>query len=100
MLAKGADGFKSYVDKLDNRRVKWSGTVTETRKWHEDDYVPAAGMLVDTDGKPGPDVFVNISVDTADKLKPGAAVTFTATLLGSTEDKGRLLIKLEAEKVQ
>ena len=34
------------------RDAVWTGTVVETRKWHEDDFVPAAGMLVDADGKP------------------------------------------------
>ena len=50
-LAKGADNFKTYIGGLDNKLVKWAGTIVETRKWHEDDFVPAAGMLVDADGK-------------------------------------------------
>ncbi|MEQ8507113.1 MAG: hypothetical protein RIB80_17465 [Rhodospirillales bacterium] len=97
-LAKGSETFRSYIKGLDNKLVKWSGTVAETRKWHEDDYVPAAGMLVDADGKPGADLFVNIGVDDLDTVKAGSKVTFTARLLDSVDEKGTPLIKLQVEK--
>ncbi|MAO55894.1 MAG: hypothetical protein CMM61_09360 [Rhodospirillaceae bacterium] len=98
-LAKGADSFKTYIGGLDNKLVKWAGTVVETRKWHEDDFVPAAGMLVDADGKPGPDLFVTISVDDLEKVKTGAKVDFTAKLLGAADEKGVSVIKLEADTI-
>ncbi|MAN79378.1 MAG: hypothetical protein CMF64_03175, partial [Magnetovibrio sp.] len=97
-LAKGADSFKAYVKGLDNKLVKWSGTVTETRKWHEDDYAPAAGMLVDMDGAPGPELFVNIGVDDLETAKTGAKVSFTARLIESVDEKGKLLIKMKVEE--
>jgi hypothetical protein len=99
-LAKGAASFKSYIGGLDNKLVKWSGTVVETRKWHEDDYVPAAGMLVDADGTPGPELFANISVDDLDKVKAGSKVTFIGRLMDSADEKGKLLIKLKVEEFQ
>lgn len=98
-LAKGADSFKAYVRSLDNKMVKWTGTVVETRKWHEDDFVPAAGMLIDADGKPGPDLFVTIRVDDLEKVKTGAKVDFTATLLEAVDEKGTAVIKLEADAI-
>ena len=98
-LAKGADSFKAYVSGLDNKFVKWTGTVVETRKWHEDDFVPAAGMLVDADDKPGPDLFVTISVDDLEKVQTGGKVDFTAKLLGVADEKGTAVIKLEADTI-
>lgn len=97
-LTKGADSFKAYVKGLDNKLVKWAGTVTETRKWHEDDYAPAAGMLVDMDGAPGPELFVNIGVDDLEIAKTGAKVSFTARLIDSVDEKGKLLIKMKVEE--
>ena len=97
-LAKGADSFKAYVKGLDNKLVKWTGTVTETRKWHEDDYAPAAGMLVDMDGAPGPELFVNIGVDNLETAKTGAKVSFTARLMEGIDEKGKLLIKMKVEE--
>lgn len=97
-LAKGADSFKTYVKGLDNKLVKWTGTVTETRRWHEDDYAPAAGMLVDMDGAPGPELFVNIGVDNLEIAKTGAKVSFTARLMEGIDEKGKLLIKMKVEE--
>ncbi|PIW26315.1 MAG: hypothetical protein COW30_15750 [Rhodospirillales bacterium CG15_BIG_FIL_POST_REV_8_21_14_020_66_15] len=97
-LAKGGDSFKGYLKGLDNKLVKWSGAVTETRKWHEDDYAPAAGMLVDMDGTPGPELFVNIGVDDLKTIKAGSKVTFTALLTDSADEQGKALIKLKVEK--
>lgn len=100
-LAKGdADAFKGYVSGLDNKIVKWTGTVTEARKWHEDDYVPAAAVLVDADDKPGPDLYVKISVDDLERAAKGAKVTVTGKLSGASVDQGRLLIVLDGAKVQ
>lgn len=97
-LAKGPESFKAFVNGLDNKRIRWTGTVVEARKWEEDDYVPAAGILIDADGQPPADLFATIDLDDLPSMTPGRKVTFTARLTDSIDEKGKLLIKLTAEK--
>ena len=56
-------------------------------------------MLVDADDKPGPDLFVTISVDDLEKVQTGGKVDFTAKLLGVADEKGTAVIKLEADTI-
>jgi len=100
-LAKGPDAFAAYVKALPNRLVQWKGTVVELRRWHEDDYVEAAGVLLDLDGKAGADAFMVISVGDADRLQAvGTPVTFLAGLVGTRKEKGRPILDLEARTVK
>jgi hypothetical protein len=55
-------------------------------------------MLVDMDGAPGPELFVNIGVDNLETAKTGAKVSFTARLMESIDEKGKLLIKMKVEE--
>ena len=83
---------------LDNRKIKWTGKVVETRQWHEDDYVPAAGMLVDLDGTPGPDAMVKISEADFARMKAGMDATFVAYINGIVDEAGKPILKLKADK--
>lgn len=98
-LAKGEDAFNAYLKALPNRKVNWSGTVVEVRYWNEDDYMRAAGVMVDADGKPGADAFVHLRVGDAERLKAGARVGFVAVITGIQREDGRLIVELQAETV-
>lgn len=99
-LAKGQDSFTAYLKTLPNRKIDWSGTVVEVRRWYEDDYMKAAGVVVDLDGKAGGDAFVHIKIGDADRLKAGARFGFIAEITGAQREDGRLVVELHAKSLK
>jgi len=99
-LGKGDDSFRAYLKTLSNRKIDWSGTVVQVRRWFEDDYMKAAGVTVDLDGKDGVDAFVHITVGDADRLKAGARVGFVAEITGSRIESERLVVELHAQSLK
>ncbi|MGH6661078.1 MAG: hypothetical protein ACREB6_06040 [Rhodospirillales bacterium] len=99
-LGKGDDSFTAYLKTLSNRKIDWSGTVVEVRRWFEDDYMKAAGATVDLDGKAGADAFVHIKIGDADRLKAGARFGFVAHITGFRREDERLVIELQADSLK
>lgn len=99
-LGKGEDSFTAYLKTLSNRKIDWSGAVVEVQRWNEDDYMKAAGVMVDVDGKAGADAFVHIKVGDADRLRAGARFGFVANITGSRREDGRLVIELQADSLK
>ena len=99
-LQKGQGPFAAYLKSLSNRKIDWTGTILEVRRWNEDDYMKAAGVMVDVDGKEGADAFVHIKVGDADRLKAGARIGFVAEMTGSQREDERLVIELQAQSLK
>lgn len=99
-LRKGDDSFRAYLKTLSNRKIDWSGTVVQVRRWFEDDYMKAAGVMVDLDDKAGADAFVHITVGDADRLQAGARVGFVAEITGSRIENERLVVELHAKSLK
>lgn len=99
-LKKGPDAFAAYLKSLPNRKIEWTGTIIEVRRWYEDDYMKAAGVLVDVDGKEGADAFIHIKVSDADRLKAGARVGFVAEMSGTQSEDDRLVVELHAQSLK
>jgi hypothetical protein len=98
-LGKGEDAFTAYLKTLSNRKIAWSGTVVGVRRWFEDDYMKAAGVMVDLDGKAGADAFLHIKIGDADRLKAGARVSFVAEITGLRREEGQLVVELHAKSL-
>jgi hypothetical protein len=93
-LAKGPAEFTAYLKTLPNRKVDWTGAVVEVRRWNEDDYMKAAGVVVDLDGKDGGDGFLHVKLGDADRLTAGERFGFVAEMSGVYNDNGRNLVEL------
>jgi len=93
-LNKGDVSFIAYLKTLANRKVDWTGTVVAVRRWNEDDYMKAAGVVVDLDGKEGADGFLHVKISDADRLQAGERFGFVAEISGIYNDDGRHLIEL------
>ena len=99
-LKKGQDAFAAYLKALPNRKIEWTGMIVKVRRWFEDDYMKAAGVMVDMDGKEGADAFVHIKIGDADRLKAGDRVGFVAEMTGTQSEDGRLIIELQAQSLK
>jgi hypothetical protein len=99
-LNKGQDVFAAYLKSLPNKKIEWTGTVVAVRRWHEDDYMKAAGVLLDVDGKPGADAFLHIKIADADRLQAGKRVGFVAAMTGSQREDDRLLVELHVDSLK
>ncbi len=99
-LAKGPDPFAAYLKTLPNRKIDWSGTVVAVRQWNEDDYMKAAGVVLDLDGKEGGDGFLHINVSDAVQLKPGQRIAFVAEITGVYNDDGRYLVEMHVNTLK
>lgn len=93
-LAKGPTAFTDYLKSLPNRKIDWTGTVVVVRRWNEDDYMKAAGVVVDLDGKEGGDGFLHVKLADADRLQVGERFGFVAEMSGVYNDDGRYLVEL------
>jgi hypothetical protein len=99
----GPDALRSYVEEVRGKKVRWSGTVTEGRREHGDDYMEIAYLLVDVDapgeGSPDPDVIFEIKPSQVDELPAGQKVTFVGTIRELDRRGDGTMLVLEVDEV-
>ena len=99
----GPDAFRSYVEEIRGKKVRWSGTVTEALRERGDDYTEVAFLLVDVDatgeGSPDADVIFEIKPSQIDELPSGQNVTFVGAIRELDRRGDGSLLMIEVDEV-
>jgi hypothetical protein len=99
----GPDALRSYVEEVRGKKVRWSGTVTESLRERGDDYMEVAFLLVDVDakgeGSPDADVIFEIKPSQIDELPAGQNVTFVGAIRELARRGDGTMLMLEVDDV-
>ncbi|MCP5364215.1 MAG: hypothetical protein H6905_03120 [Hyphomicrobiales bacterium] len=95
--AAAFDGFKG-------KKVRWTGTVTESTVRHGEEYAEEGHLYVDVDsaagGDPFPDVTMEVSPDQARSLSAGQTVTFVAVLLEPARGEAHPMVRANLREIE